>query len=136
MAILCNLQAKEGQNIGYKKRMHKYWKGDGMFELQEHQLAYEIRSILKTGKLSKVKIERLKGQIKQLHVDSVERETGELDRIDEEVVTQSEDVLLQEFTAGPSGCVEDTRVSESVSDITKRPKLLLKNPKNDPITSW
>ena len=121
MAILCNLQAKKGRNIGYKK---------------EHHLAYQIRSILKIGKLSKVEIERLKGQIKQLHVDSVECETGELDRIDKEVVTQSEEVLLQEFTAGPSGCVEDTHVSESVSDITKRLKLLLKNPKNDPITSW
>ena len=136
MAILCNLQAKEGRNIGYKKRLHKYWKGDGLLELQEHHLTYQIRSILKTGKLSKVEIERLKGQIKQLHVDSVECETGELDRIDEEVVTQSEDALLLEFTAGPSGCVEDTRVSESVSDITKRLKLLQKNPKNDPITSW
>ena len=40
--------------------------------------------------------------------------------------------MLQEFTAGASGCVEDTRVSESASDITKRLKLLLKNPKNDP----
>ena len=88
---------------------------------------------MKTGKLSKVEIERLKRQIKLLHVDSVECETGKLDRSDEKVVTQSDDnVLLQEFTAGASGCVEDTRVSESASDITKRLKLLLKNPKNDP----
>ena len=116
--------------------MHQYWKDDGLFELQEQHLAYQVRSILKTGKLSKVEIERLKRQIKQLHVDSVECETGELDRSDEEVVTQSDDnVLLQEFTAGASGCVEDTRVSESASDITKRLKLLLKNPKNDPIPS-
>ena len=43
--------------------------------------------------------------------------------------------MLQEFTAGASGCVEDTCVSESVNDITKRLKLLLKNPKNDPIPS-
>ena len=51
-------------------------------------------------------------------------------------MTQSEDnVLLQEFTAGASGCVEDTCVTESASDITKRRKLLLKNPKNDPIPS-
>ena len=34
-----------------------------------------------------VEIEGLKRQIKQLHVDSVECETGELDRADEEVVT-------------------------------------------------
>ena len=129
------MQAKEGPNIGYRKRIHQYWKDDGLFELQEQHLAYQVRSILKTGKLSKVEIERLKRQIKQLHVDSVECETGELDRSDE-VVTQSDDnVLLQEFTAGASGCVEDTRVSESASDITKRLKLLLKNPKNDPIPS-
>ena len=116
--------------------MHQYWKDDGLFELQEQHLAYQVRSILKTGKLSKVEIERLKRQIKLLHVDSVECETGKLDRSDEKVVTQSDDnVLLQEFTAGASGCVEDTRVSESANDITKRLKLLLKNPKNDPIPS-
>ena len=109
--------------------MHQYWKDDGLFELQEQHLAYQVRSILKTGKLSKVEIERLKRQIKLLHVDSVECETGKLDRSDEKVVTQSDDnVLLQEFTAGASGCVEDTRVSESASDITKRFKLLMKTP--------
>ena len=86
--------------------------------------------------MSKVEIERLKKQIKQLHVDTVECETTELDRSDEEVVAQSDDnVLLQEFTAGASGCVEATHVSESASDIRKRLKLLLKNPKNDPIPS-
>ena len=58
MAILCNLQAKEGPNFGYRKRMHQYWKGDGVFELQRQHLAYQIRSILKTSKLSKVAIER------------------------------------------------------------------------------
>ena len=74
---------------------------------------------MKTGKLSKVEIERPKRQIKQLHVESVECETGELDRSDDEVVTQSDDnVLLQEFTAGASGCVEDTSVSESAINIT------------------
>ena len=124
MAILCNLQAKEGPHIGYRKRMHQYWKDDG------------LRSILKTSKLSKVEIERLKRQIKQFHVDSVECETGQLDRSNEEVVTQYDDnLLLQGFTVGASCCVEDTRVSESASDITKRLKLLLKNPKNDPIPS-
>ena len=110
--------------------MHQYWKHNGLFELQEQHLVYQVRSIWKTGKLSKVEIERLKRQIKQLHVDSVECETGELDRSDEEVVKQPDDnVLLQEFTAVASGCVEDTHVSESASDIRKRLKLLLKNPK-------
>ena len=51
-------------------------------------------------------------------------------------VSHSDDnVFLQEFTAGARGCVEDTHVSDSASDITKRLKLLLKNPKNDPIPS-
>ena len=57
---------------------------------------------------------------------------------EEEVVTQSDDnVLLQEFTAGASGYIEDVGVikNESENDITKRLKLLLKNPKNDPIPS-
>ena len=136
MAILCNLQAKEGPNVGYRKRMHQYWKDDGVFELQGQHLAYQVRIILKTGKLSKVAIEHLKREIKQLHMDSVDCETGEVDKADEEVVTQSDDnLLLQEFTAGASGCVEDTRVSESASDTTKRLKLLLKIPQNDSIPS-
>ena len=41
-----------------------------------------------------VEIEGLKRQIKQLHVDSIECETGELDRADEEVATQSDDNVL------------------------------------------
>ena len=69
-------------------------------------------------------------------MDSVDCETGELDRLDKQVLTHSDDnVFLQEFTAGARGCVEDTHVSDSASDITKRLKLLLKNPKNDPIPS-
>ena len=77
---------------------------------------------MKTGKLSKIEIKGLKRQIKQLHVDSVECETGELDRADEKVVTQSDDnVLLQEFTTAASSYVEGTGVieSESDSDTTK-----------------
>ena len=63
---------------------------------------------MKTVKLSKVEIGRLKTQIKKLHVDS---ETGELDIAEEEVVTQSyENVLLQEFTDGAGGYVEDAGV--------------------------
>ena len=53
-------------------------------------------------------------------------------------MTQSDDnVLLQKFTAGAIGYVEDTAVieSESDSDIAKRLKLLLKNPKDDPVPS-
>ena len=122
MAILCYLQAKEAPNIGYRKRMHHYWKDYELFELEEQHLAYQVRSILKTGKLSKVEIEGLKRQIKKLHVDSVESETRELDAIEEEVMTQSDDVFLQEFTAGANGYVEEAGVieSESESDVTKR----------------
>ena len=90
-------------------------------------MAYQVRSILKTGKLSKVEIEHLQRQIKQLHVDSVECETRELDGADEGVVTQ-DNLLLQEFTALASSYVEDNGVSESASDIAKRLKLLLNNP--------
>ena len=71
----------------------------------------QVRSIFKTGKLSKVEIEHLKKQIKQLHVDSGKCETGERERAEEEVLTQADDnVLLQEFTARTSGYVEDTIV--------------------------
>ena len=76
MAILCYLQAKEGQNIGYRKRIHQHCKDYGLFELEEQHLACQVRSILKTGKLFKVEIECLKKQIKQLHVDNVEVEAG------------------------------------------------------------
>ena len=69
-------------------------------------------------------------------MDSVESEKGELDAAEEEVVTQSDDnVLHQKFTAGTSDYVEDAGLSESESDITKRLKLLLKTPQNDPIPS-
>ena len=69
-------------------------------------------------------------------MDSVESETGELDAAEEEVVTQSDDnVLHQKFTAGTNGYIEDAGLIESESDITKRLKLLLKTPQNDPIPS-
>ena len=103
--------------------MHQYWKDYGLFGLEEQHLACQVRSILKTCKLCKVEIESLKRQIKKLHVDSVESETGELDAAEEEVVTQSDNnVLLQEFAARASGYVECTGVveSESAGDITKR----------------
>ena len=106
--------------------------------MEEQHLPCQVRSNLKTGKLSKVEIEGLKWQIKQLHVDSVEAEAGELDAAEEEIVIQSADnVLLQEVIARASGYVEDIGVieSESESGITKRLKELLKNPKNDPILS-
>ena len=53
-----------------------------------------------------------------------------LDAAEEEVVTQSDNVLLQEVTTGASVYVEDTGVteSESESDITKQLKLLPKTP--------
>ena len=86
--------------------MYQYWKDYGLFELEEQHLACQVRSILKTGKLSKVEIEGLKRQIKQLHVDSVEVEAGELDAVEEEVVTQSDDnVLFQEVKAAASAYV-------------------------------
>ena len=62
-------------------------------------MACQVRSILKTGKLSKVEIESLKRQTERLHVGSVESEAGELDAAEREVVTQPDNVLLQEFTA-------------------------------------
>ena len=67
-------------------------------------------------------------------MESVGCGSREFDRADEEVVTQ-DNVLLEEFTAGASGCFQDTSVSGSASDITKRLKQLLKNPKKDPILS-
>ena len=103
MAISCYLQAEEGPNIGYRKRMHQYRKDYGLFQLEEQHLACQVRSILKQGKLSKVKIEGLKRQTEQLHVDSVKFEARELDTAEEEVVIQSDDnALLQEVTAGAS----------------------------------
>ena len=111
--------------------MHQYRKDYWLSELEEKQFAWQFRNVLKTGKLSKVEIDRqIKRQIKQTitihilnlslqvkrlnlkrqikHVDSVEVETEELDRAEEKIVTQSDDnVLLQEFTAGASGYIEN-----------------------------
>ena len=75
MAILCYFQAKEGPNIGYRQIMHQYWKDYGLFKLEEQHMVCQVRNTLKTDKLSKVRIEYLKMQIMQLHVDSVEAET-------------------------------------------------------------
>ena len=99
-------------------------------------MACQVRSILKTGKLSKVEIEGLKRKIKKIHVDNVESKTAELDPAENEVVTQSDDNrLLQEFAAGASGYVENACVieSENESNITKWLKRLQKNTQNDPI---
>lgn len=76
---------------------------------------------MKAGKLSKVEIEDLKRQIRRLHVGSVKSETGEPDASEEEVVTECDDVLLQEYTATAIAYVEDTFVieCETESDITK-----------------
>ena len=59
-----------------------------------------------------------------------------LDAAEEEVVTQSDNVLLQEVTAGASGYVEDTGVteSESESDIMKQLRFLLKTPQKRSIS--
>ena len=96
----------------------------GLFVLEKQHLVYQVRSILKTDKLSKVEIKDRKRQIKQFHVDSVEVEAGGLYAAEDEVVIQSADnVLLQEVIAEDSGYgyVEDTHVieSESESDITQ-----------------
>ena len=65
-------------------------------------------------------------------MDSVESQRGEPDAAEDEVVTQSDDVLLQEFTARASVYFEDTGVTESESDITKRLKLTLSPPPPPP----
>ena len=49
----------------------------------------QVRSILKIGKLFKVEIKGLKGQMKKLHVGSVESEIGELDAVEETDVIES-----------------------------------------------
>ena len=46
-----------------------------------------------------------------------------------------DNVLLQEFTAGASGYIEDTDVIGSESDITKQLKPPLKSPQNNPVPS-
>ena len=102
----------------------------GLFVLEKQHLVYQVRSILKTDKLSKVEIKDRKRQIKQFHVDSVEVEVVGLYAAEDEVVIQSADnVLLQEVIAGASGYgyVEHTHVieSESESDITQGLKELL-----------
>ena len=65
-----------------------------------------------------------------LHNNNLAQMQKILDAAEEEVVTQSDNVLLQEVTTGASVYVEDTGVteSESESDITKQLKLLPKTP--------
>ena len=81
MIILCYFQAKEGPNIGYRKRMYQYWKDYRLFEMEKQGLACQVRSVVKTDKLSKADIEDLKRQIKTLHVDSVQNLTKQRRRL-------------------------------------------------------
>ena len=37
--------------------MHQYWIEKGRFEIKEQHLAFQVRSMLKTKKLSKINIE-------------------------------------------------------------------------------
>ena len=74
--------------------MHQYWKDYELFELEEQHMVCQVRNTLKTDKLSKVRIEYLKMQIMQLHVDSVEAETWKINAAEEEVLTQSDDNIL------------------------------------------
>ena len=74
----------------------------------------QVRSILVTGKQSKVEIEGLQRQIKQLHMDSFKVKAGELETVEKEVVTEfGDNVLLQEIATGASLYIEVTRVIDS-----------------------
>ena len=43
--------------------MHQYWTEEGSFEIEEQHLAYQVRSILKTKKLSEYEIEALRQNV-------------------------------------------------------------------------
>ena len=46
--------------------MHQYWKEGGRFEIEEQHPACQVRSILKTKKLSEVEIEALRPKVTTL----------------------------------------------------------------------
>ena len=46
--------------------MHQYWKKGGRFEIEEQHPACQVRSILKTKKLSEVEIEALRPKVTTL----------------------------------------------------------------------
>ena len=62
-AIICYLKAKEEGERGYRKRMHQYWKEDGRFEIKEQHQVCQVRSILKTKKLSEVEMDALRRKV-------------------------------------------------------------------------
>ena len=48
---------------GYRKRMHKIWKEEGLFELSEQKLAGQARVIRTNGWLSEIELEEIKREI-------------------------------------------------------------------------
>ena len=62
-AITCYLKTKEEGQRGYRKRMHQYWTEEGSFEIEEQHLACQVRSVLKTKKLSEFEIEDLRQNV-------------------------------------------------------------------------
>ena len=59
-AITCYLKVKKEVHSGYRKQMRQYWIEEGRFEIEEQHQACQVRSILKTKKLSEVEIEALR----------------------------------------------------------------------------
>ena len=62
-SITCYLKAKQECQRGHRKRMHQHWIVEGRFEIEKKLLAFQVRSILKTKKLSEVEIEALRRKV-------------------------------------------------------------------------
>ena len=64
-AISCYLKATEESKGGYRKRMYDLWNEMGMFEIEEHHIACQIRSIFKNKIITEIEIQRLRKEIEK-----------------------------------------------------------------------
>lgn len=66
-AIISYLKGKK-DILGFCKWMHQYQKDLRVFDVKENQHANQVGSILKTGKLFEVKLEKIERKLRQLRL--------------------------------------------------------------------
>ena len=123
-AITCYLKAIEESQRGYRKWIHRYWIEEGRFEIEEQHLTCQVRSILKTKKLSEVEIEALNQKV------TTPQETVEVliknDPVEDPDVTPvTESGVKQNHPAGDSGMEETDELHQN--DDTQRIRMMQEN---------
>ena len=97
---------------GYRQRMNKIWKEEGLFELSEQKLAGQARVIRTNGWLSEVELEEIRREIET----ESNIQDGDLNR---EVTEQS---TRHEDNGDPMTRAEDSERVDAVENVEERMK--------------